>query len=388
MSHDRITRRRVLSRLTTLVLSLPILRSGLIGQDKHPARQKIEPAMKSMLDAALVFLDVLGPALRDKVLLPFDNEERFNWHYVPTMLDGLPEALRKLFHERRGVSLKEMSSPQRTAAHALLRSALSTQGYLKATGIMIMEEVLRETELALGQDVWSISFDPKVISLVRDPGLYFFTIFGKPSKETAWGWRVEGHHLSLHFSSVTGELVATTPMFIGSNPAVVPHGTHAGLSLLAAEAGIARELLNSFDSQQSSQAIIAATAPEDIITGNSRKASLEMMAGLSASSMTGVQRALLIRLIQEYVTNLRPDLADAKLERIKTTEVERIHFAWAGSIDAGKPHYYRIHSPKFLIEYDNTQNNANHIHTVYRDLADDFGVDMLRLHYDRSGHHD
>ena len=312
-----------MGRMTTLLLSLPILRSGLIGQERRPAPEKIAPVMKNMLDAALVFLDALSPPLRDKVLFPFEDKERFNWHYVPTMLEGLPEPLRKLFHERRGVSLQEMSGPGRTAAHALLRSTLSTQGYLKATGIMIMEEVLRETELALGQDVWSITFDPKVISTVRNPGLYFFTIFGIPSGDTAWGWRVEGHHLSLHFSSVTGELTATTPMFMGSNPAVVPHGTHAGLSLLAAEAGLARELLNSLDTQQSIRVIIAATAPEDIITGNNRKASLETMAGLPASGMSGVQRALLIRLIQEYASNLRPDLADAQLARIKTAEVEK-----------------------------------------------------------------
>jgi len=381
MSHDRITRRGALGRLTTLVLSFPILQSDLMGQEQHPARKNIEPAMKSMLDAALGFLDALGPALRDKAAFPFDNEERFNWHFIPTKLDGLPEALRKALHERRGVSLKEMSASQRTAAHALLHSALSTQGYLKATGIMVMEDVLRETELALGKD-------SKVVSLVRDPELYFFTIFGRPSQDTAWGWRVEGHHLSLHFSSVTGELVATTPMFFGSNPAVVAHGPRAGLCLLAAEAGIARELLYSFDTGQSGQAIISATAPDDIITGNSRKASLEKMAGLSASNMTGEQRALLIRLIQEYATNLRPDLANAQLERIKTSGVEKLHFAWAGSIDAGNPHYYRIHSPMLLIEYDNTQNNANHIHTVYRDLVNDFGVDILRRHYEQSGHHD
>lgn len=381
MSPDRITRRGVLGRLTTLVLSLPILRSDLIAQEPHHAPQKTEPAVKSMLDAALGFLGALDPVLRDKALLPFDSEERSNWHFVPTKLEGLPEALQKVFHERRGVSLKEMSGPQRTAAHALLRSALSSQGYLKATGIMIMEEVLRETELALGQD-------PKVVSRVRDPELYFFTIFGRPSKDAAWGWRVEGHHLSLHFSSVTGELTASAPMFMGSNPAVVLSGPHAGLSLLAAEAGIARELLNSFDIQQSAQAIIAVNAPAEIITGNSRKASLQTMAGLSASRMTGEQRALLIHLIREYIMNLRPDLAEAQSDKVKKSEVERIHFAWAGSIEAGKPHYYRIHSPKFLIEYDNTQNSANHIHTVYRDLVNDFGEDMLRRHYERSGHHD
>lgn len=371
----------MLGRLATLVLSFPILRSDMFGQERHSVKQKLESTIQGMRDAALRFLEALGPALRENAVIPFFNEERSNWHFVPTRRDGLPEELQNLYHERRGVSLKDMSGPQRAAAHALLRSALSTQGYLKATGIMIMEEVLRETEVALGKD-------PTIASLARDPELYFFTIFGKPSGDTAWGWRVEGHHLSLNFSSITGDLVATTPMFFGSNPAIVSHGTHAGLSLLAAEAGIARELLNSFDTQQSARAIIEASAPDEIITGNSRKAILEKLAGISGEGMTGEQRALLIRLIQEYTANLRPDLAAAQADRIRISEVEKIHFAWAGSIEQGKPHYYRIHSPKILIEYDNTQNNVNHIHTVYRDLENDFGEDMLRRHYDKSRHHD
>jgi hypothetical protein len=366
--------------MATLVLSVPLLRLDLFAKERPVALQKIEPAVKGMLKAATGFLDALSPALREKALIPFDGDERTNWHFVPTRLAGLPEELLKLYHERKGVSLKEMSGPQREAAHALLRSALSSQGYLKATSIAFMEEILREAQIASGQDA-------KVVTLARDPELYFVTIFGNPSREKPWGWRFEGHHLSLHFTSVTGELVATTPMFLGSNPAIVKHGPHAGLNLLAAEAAIARELLQSFNAQQSGKAIITATAPADIITGNSRKASLEKMEGLAASTMNGVQRALLIRLIQEYVTNLRPELAETELNRVMKSGIETIHFAWAGGVEIGQPHYYRIQSPKLLIEYDNTQNDANHIHTVYRDPVNDFGEDMLSRHYKQGTHH-
>jgi hypothetical protein len=380
MSHNAMTRRKALGSLTALGVSLPILQSFAVGQGHQPTLPKDHPVLKSMLDAALRFLDTLSPGLRDKATLPFEGEERFNWHYFPTCLDSLPDAIQKFCQKRRGVSLQEMTGPQRIAAHALLHSALSSQGYLKATGIMFMEEVLRETELALGRD-------PKVVTTLRDPELYFFTIFGKPSKDTPWGWRVEGHHLSLHFSSVTGELVAATPMFMGANPAVVAHGTHAALSILFAEAELARELLSSLDGQQNSQAIIAATAPQDIITGNSRKATMDTLAGLPASQMTGIQRSMLMRLIHQYATNFHSDLADGEIQKIQRTGIERIHFAWAGSKEPGKPHYYRIHSPKLLIEYDNTQDNANHIHTVYRDLENDFGEDMLRQHYKTGSHH-
>jgi hypothetical protein len=376
-----MTRREALGRFAGLGLGVTLLKSYATGQSRQSRSNSVNPAVQKMTAAAQEYLNTLSPQLKNKAMIPFDAwEERSNWHFIPTLTPSSPISLQRNLHERRGVSIREMNYEQRLAAHALLHSALSTQGYLKATGIMFLEEVLRATETALGTD-------PKIVAL-RDPELYFFTIFGKPSEDAPWGWRVEGHHLSLHFASPTNELVATTPMFMGTNPAVVSHGTHAGASVLAAEGGIARELLKSLNNQQLAQAIIEATAPQNIVTGNSRKVSLGRPVGIPASKLIGAPRELLIRLVQEYINNWRSDFADRELKRITSFGVERIHFAWAGSTEPGKPHYYRIHSPKLLIEYDNTQDNVNHIHTVYRDLENDFGIDMLRQHYKKGGHHD
>jgi hypothetical protein len=375
----RLTRREALGGLISLGVSAPLLTSHAAGQSQPSRRKVVNPAVQKIVEAASMFLNALTPQLRDRAVIPFDAwEERSNWHYFPTKIDSIKDGGDLLWHERKGVSLKEMSKEQRVAAHALLRSALSTQGYLKATGIIMLEEILRETEIALGGSPY--------IPL-RDPELYFVTVFGKPDHEAIWGWRVEGHHLSVNFSSVTGGLYALTPTFMGARPAVVAHGKHVGASILAAESEIARELLKSFDRQQLAQAIVEANAPQEIVTGNSRKVSLGAPVGIPVSRMSGAQPALLMRLVEEYVNNWRSDFAGRELERIRKSGVERLHFAWAGSSDFGKPHYYRIHGSELLIEYDNTQNSATHIHTVYRDLGNDFGVDMLRQHYEKSKHH-
>jgi hypothetical protein len=332
-----------------------------------------------MVAAAGDFLSALSPGLLEKAVIDFDGwEERSNWHFFPTRDDSIKNGEGLLWHRRKGLSIKEMNQEQRVAAHALLRSALSTQGYLKAAAIMQLEEILRETEIALGGS-------PYVP--LRDPELYFFTVFGKPSVDAAWGFRVEGHHLSVSFTNAPGGLYAVTPAFFGTRPAVVQHGKHAGLSILAAEAQIARDLVKSLDRGQLKQAVIQADAPAEIVTGNSRKVELGAPAGIPFSKLTGPQGASLMRLVEEYVNNWRTDFAAREIERIRRSGVERLHFAWAGATDAGQPHYYRIHGPDLLIEYDNTQNNANHIHTVYRDLKNDFGADMLRQHYEKGGHH-
>jgi hypothetical protein len=333
-----------------------------------------------MTAAARNFLNSLSPELRAKAVFPFKNEERFRWHYLPTSVTSLPVDIQRSLFERKGVSLKEMTKEQRVAAHSLLQSALSTQGYLKATSIIYLEEVLRDLEISQGEDA-------KIIAPIRDSENYFFTIFGTPSKNETWGWRAEGHHLSLNFASVSGELVAVTPAFMGANPALVSSGTHAGSRILAAEEDIARELLAKLDIKQSSRAIIATTAPDNIITENSRKAILKEFAGLPALKMNAAQRESLMRLIEEYVNNVRPDFARSQLKRIQVAGVEKIHFAWAGGIERGQPHYYRIHSPTLLIEYDNTDSGANHIHSVCRDLEYDFGEDTLLKHYKESNHH-
>jgi hypothetical protein len=377
---NRTSRRKMLGSLAALGLSLPLLEFTAPGQKRQLGGPRINPGLQKMVEAAQRLLNLLGTALQSKALFPMSSDERFNWHYIPTFVGSLPNAAQMNLHKRSGVSLKEMTLEQRLAAHALLRSALSTQGYLKTTAIMHLEDVLREIEITLGRNV-------KEATAIRDPELYFFSFFGSPSQDLAWGWRVEGHHLSLHFCLIGNRLIAPMPAFMGSNPAVVAHGTHAGSRIFTAEEHLARELVMSFDARQSSQAIIAATAPNEIITKNDRKANMGTPSGLAVAKMTGAQRDLLMKLVQEYVGNFSPALMDTELNKIKTDGIERIHFAWAGSNEPGKAHYYRLHSPKLLIEYDNSQNNANHIHTVYRHLENDFGVDMLRQHYEKSAHH-
>jgi hypothetical protein len=318
-----------------------------------------------MVAAAQAFLNSFSPELQIQVTLPFEGEDRFRWHYFPQEMFA-----------RKGVNIKHMTDAQRKAAHALLRSALSTQGYLKATHIMQLETVLGAIERAGATG-----------GMNRDPELYWLMLFGAPSREKPWGWRVEGHHLSLSFIAVTPELIATTPAFMGSNPAEVLGGPHAGLRILGAEEGLARALLLSLDDVQRSRAIIMHAAPQDIVTKAGRDVALRNPVGLPASEMTETQRDVLWQLMGEYVQNMRFDIAHRQLEKIEHAGFDNIHFAWAGSVERGNAHYYRIHGPTSLIEYDNTQNNANHIHTVWRDLEDDFGVDLLRKHYEESEHH-
>ena len=311
-----------------------------------------------MEEAAQAFLDLLDDDARARAHRAFEDEERFNWHFVPRRRNGLP--------------LKAMNEAQRKAALALLQSALSQQGYEKATHVIELERILGVLENNPTR---------------RDPENYYVTIFGTPSEDVPWGWRFEGHHLSLNFSSVTREVVASTPAFFGANPAEVPGGAREGWRVLAVEEDRARALLGLLDDAQRARALIATTAPRDIITGNDRHARLQSFEGLPASAMTPAQRDTLLRLVEAYTHNMPPDVAAAAWGRIEEAGIDKVYFAWAGSTRRGEGHYYRIHGPTLLLEYDNTQNNANHIHTVWRGFENDFGEDLLRKHYEESDHH-
>jgi hypothetical protein len=311
-----------------------------------------------MFTAAQALLDLLDPAARQQIQFPFESPERFNWSYVP--------------QARRGLPIHAMPTAQRHALHALLREALSSAGYLKATGIMQLETVLR----ALEHD------NPQ-----RDPEGYYLTIFGTPAYGTPWGWRIEGHHVSLNFTVGSDIGVSTTPAFLGANPAEVPAGPHTGWRVLGVEEDLARQLLTVLDKTQRAQAIIATTAPQDIIIGTDRIARLARFEGVPAADMSGVQRDVLLQLIREYMHNLTPALAQMQFDKIIRAGLDRLYFAWAGSLSPGQGHYYRIHGPATLIEYDNTQNAANHVHTVWRDLEHDWGGDALAQHYAESTHH-
>jgi len=325
--------------------------SPLIG-----AQSEIAAIMKK---ACIRLLGSMTPELRKKVNFTFDSLERRRWHYVP----------REMF-DRKGVCLKEMNSRQSQAALRLLASGLSQAGYEKVTAIMDLEKTLGKIEESL-----SIS------RLVRDPQLYFFSVFGDPTTGKPWSWRAEGHHLSLNFTIAGRDWIAPNPLFLGANPAEVQSGSQKGLRILAKEEDLGRDLLAALNIEQKRNTIISPNAPPDILTRTLPKVQLAGPEGLATVSMTPTQRKILARLIHVYIDRLPPKLAVIELQKLDKTGLETVHFAWAGSQDCGKPHYYRLHGPFFLIEYDNTQNNANHIHTVWRNLKDDFGEDLLRLHY-------
>ena len=310
-----------------------------------------------MAYAAHNFLASLTAEQTAKAVIPFNSEERFNWHYIPRPRLGLP--------------LKEMTTTQQHLAHALLNSCLSQSGYLKATTIMSLEEVLKLLEHDSGER--------------RDPEKYYFTIFGEPKETGNWGFRVEGHHLSLNFAIADGR-IASSPTFLGANPAEVREGPRKGLRVLHAEEDLGRTLITSLTPEQRTQAIVSKTAYKDILTEASRKAALQgQPSGLQVARMTAPQREMLMDLLGEYAHNVPDDVADKRLAQIKAAG-NNLYFAWAGEIEKGRPHYYRVQSPSFLIEYDDTQNDANHIHSVWRDFDGDFGVDLLQQHYQQAAH--
>jgi hypothetical protein len=253
----------------------------------------------------------------------------------------------------------------------LLASGLSSQGLVKTGNIMALEQVLQAIEGANAR-------------FIRDPELYYVSIFGDPAPGKTWGWRIEGHHLALSFTVVKGQHISSTPSMMGANPAIVPDGPHQGLQVLREEQDIARELAKSLSTKQRSTAIISEQAPADLISGNLRNISPLEPAGIRWTDLTPEQQKIVWKLVTLYVERARGEVAEVDLARITEAGKENIHFAWAGGLDRGEGHYYRIQGPTFLIEYDNTQHNANHVHCVYRDFKEDFGEDLLKAHYEQA----
>jgi hypothetical protein len=332
----------------------------------------VERSSASMANAATQFLSSLTPQQRQQATFPFDGPERTHWHFIPTEM-----------FPRKGLLLRDMTPAQRALAHDLLKAGLSQRGYMTATQIMDLENVLRAIEAAQRNQGTSAE---AARAMERDPEKYFFSIFGTPSVKDTWGWRVEGHHISLHYNVINGTLVAAAPTFFGTNPAEVREGPKKGLRILGAEEDAARALLESLDASQRAKAIIKTDAPGDLVTMANVKIDSLSPDGLAASAMNASQRALLTKLIDVYVGMMAGDIAAARIERLKKAGEEKIAFAWAGPVARGQKHYYRVQGPTFLIEYDNTQNDANHIHSVWRDFAGDFGEDLLREHVRSTPH--
>lgn len=320
--------------------------------------QSQEPA-----DAAARFINTLNATQKQAALLPFDTSERYVFHYFPV-------------NDHKGISLGELSEAQQKAADDLIKCCLREQTVKKIQDIMLLENVLKVLEHRGGNDHF------------RDPGKYFFTIFGIPANNTTWGWRIDGHHVCFSFSVRDNKIVSGTPAFLGANPAIVPEGPQKGIEVLKEEKDLGFALLHALSAEQLKQAIISDKAPADIVTTVKRKASIDSTMGLSFTDMNSHQRELLLQLVALYVHRFTKLFANDMLKEIQEAGLDQLHFAWAGNMEwgPGKPHYYRIQGPTIIIEYDNTQNNANHVHTVVRDLLHDFGGDPLLEHY-RASHH-
>jgi hypothetical protein len=360
-----------------LAVAVGVLAAGGLGT--VVASQRTASAMAK---SASAFLGSLTPEQRQKAAMPLDSSDRTHWNFIPTSM-----------FPRNGLPIKDMTEPQRKLAHELLKSGVSQRGYTITTTIMSeLEAILRDTEAAAraakpqppagaapaggGGGRGGGGGQP----IVRDPELYFFSIFGTPGQKGAWAWRVEGHHVSLHFTVADGRLVVAAPTFFGSNPAEVREGPRQGLRALDKEQDAGRALAMSLDDTQKKSAILADAAPNDILTKTDVVISPLSPMGLTAAAMTPKQRELLMQLIDAYTSEMAPDIASERMAELKKAGVEKIGFAWAGPVEPGQRHYYRVQGPTFLIEFDNTQNNGNHIHSVWRDFDSDFGRDLLREH--------
>jgi hypothetical protein len=351
-----------MTRLTALRL---VLASSIVVVFTGAAMVASQRSASNMASAANAWLGSLSAEQRAKATFPFESEERLRWHFIPTAGTGIGAG-----HPRFGLRIKDMNEQQRQLAHALLKTGLSQKGYATTTSIMDLENVLRAIEKQNG----------------RDPEGYFFTVFGTPSATGAWAWRVEGHHVSLRFTVVKGMAVAAAPAFLGTNPAEVRDGEKKGLRVLGAREDAARALLESLDQSQRTAAIINTTAPGDILTTNKNDITPFEATGVKASALNANQRALLMQLIDTYTSIMEADIATERRASLEKAGLDQILFAWAGETERGKKHYYRIQGPTFLVEYDNTQNDGNHVHSVWRDFNGDFGRDLLREHLKSVAH--
>ncbi len=340
-------------RSPRLWLAVGVLAALPIGTLISSAR-----AATHMAEAATKFLESLTPEERQQAALPFEGDERMRFHYIPN--EQFP---------RKGLQIKAMNDAQRTLAHDLMKTGLSQRGYMTASSIMELETILKAIEDAAGNRRFA-----------RDSLEYFVTVFGTPSAKGAWGWRVNGHHLGLNFTINNGNAIASSPTFFGTNPAEVREGPKKGMRLLGPQEDAGRALILALDDSQRKTAIFQDQALTEIVTTNTPKIDPLSPAGVPASAMTPAQRDLLMKVIDAYVSQMTADVASDRMAKIKQAGVEKISFAWAGETERGKKHYYRVQGPTFLIEFDNSQNDGNHIHSVWRDFNGDFGRDLLREH--------
>ena len=312
---------------------------------------------REITTAAQAWLDGLDASQRGQATFSFDSSERFVWAYTPGT--------------RQGLAIQDMRPDQRSGASAVVAASMSARTAGEIAAIIALETVLGQLEQAGGRAGW----------LRRDPELYWFAVFGVPGSPEPWSWRVGGHHIAIHVTVVDDRVIGTTPSFLGANPAVIPSGPRAGERTLPGEERLARTLLSELTPAERGIAVVEAVAPADILTGTGRVADMRSVpVGIRHADLGAARQAALERLVRHYVERMRPEVADSTWDRIVAGGLDDATFAWAGSDVPAEGHYYAIRGPSFVIEYDNTQNGANHIHAVWRDLDNDWGEDLLAIH--------
>ena len=321
-----------------------------------------------MVSSAKAWLASLNSNQITSAQYKLDNPDYETWHFVPDN-----NFITARGYGRNGVTYRDMNGEQRSLADALLSASLSRAGFVTVKTIMSLEEVLRIQEKdTVGR---------------RDVDLYHLSVFGKPAMEGDWAWRLEGHHVSLHFLMRDGKLASTSPTFLGANPHEVREGPRKGVRPLGEREDTARKLMKSLEGELREKALVEEKAYRDILTSADTRAKLEgQPQGLAASDLSEDQYAMLLAAADSYAMSVPGEQAERRRKMVRDTPRDKLFFAWAGSVEPGGGDYYRIQSPEFLIEYDNTQNSNNHSHTVWREFEGDFGRDVLAAHYRLDGH--
>ncbi|MGZ3854420.1 MAG: DUF3500 domain-containing protein [Flavisolibacter sp.] len=309
---------------------------------------------------ALSCINSLDSSQKIKSVFSFDEMSRYDWHYLPATMVA-----------RQGACLKDMNSTQKNNVYALLKEFLSDRGYSRTQEIMNNEFYLKEVE-------------PTNVN--RIPENYYVAFYGNPARDSVWGWKFSGHHVALNFTIVDNQL-AFAPFFFGIYPAEIKSGTNKGRRIIKEEEDIGFQLINMLTADQKAKAIFQLKAFTDIVTTNSARVGSLDAVGMLARDMMLEQKAVLNKLIVAYLSSMPTEIANTRMKRIVSEDFNGIRFGWAGGLETGLPHYYRIQGKTFLVEFDNTQNNANHIHSVWRDFNGDFGIDLLKEHYQNSKHH-
>lgn len=324
--------------------------AALLTAAKKKAPDSSAPGMA---EAAKTFLKSLSKEDHATATFNFGDEERVNWHFIP--------------RERKGLALKELEGAPLVAAHKLISSGLSSAGYDQAIDVMSLEEVLFLLE----------GGDRETRRSKRDPLKYYISVFGEPGSKGTWGWRVEGHHLSLNYTITDGKIVSSTPEFFGANPGTIQAGPGREIRVLGPEEDLARQILKLCTPAAQKKMWLDKAAPDDLRGGGVAQPVLDGGAvGIKFSELSADQQKLLGQLLAEYLQNMPADIEASRRAEIKAAGMGDIKIAWWGSAERDERHYYRIHGPTFIVEYNNTQQSANHVHSIWRDTRGDFNISL------------